>query len=52
MNKYAIYDQKGNWLYDIHADSPDEAIAEAKKSNRAAYRAELVDDTDEEGPHR
>lgn len=42
MNKYAIYNETGNWLFDIHADSEDEAVAQAKKADQTAYKARLV----------
>lgn len=42
MNKYAIYDYQGTYLFDIHASSVDEALAEAKKSSRDAWKATLI----------
>ena len=42
MNTYSIYADDGTYLFDIHADSEIEAIAEAKKSDKRAYDAEYV----------
>lgn len=42
MNKYAIYDEHGSWITDIHAESEDEALLEAKKFSRLAFTAKLI----------
>ncbi len=42
MKNYSVYDDQGIWMFDIWAYNADEAVMEAKKSNRAAYSAELV----------
>lgn len=42
MNKYAISDYNGNYLFDIQASSSDEALAQAKISNKDAWVAKLI----------
>lgn len=47
MTKYAIYDDGGIFLFDLHADSKDEAIAQAKRYNPKAYQAKVLVEEDE-----
>ena len=42
MNKYAIKDYEGRWLFDIQADSQGDAVYKAKQQNPDANSAELV----------
>lgn len=44
MRSWAIYDRGGKFLFNITADTADEALAYARKTERNAWRAELVID--------
>ena len=42
MNKYAVYDQYHNWLFDIHAVNATDAFALAKERDAKACGVELI----------
>lgn len=46
MKKWAIYDDKGNWLFNVHAETEQLALNQASESDNSAVKAELVSDVD------
>ncbi len=42
MNKYAVYDENNDWMFNIEADSEVEAVKIAKAEDARAYHAELI----------
>lgn len=42
MNKYAIFNVDGTWLFDIFADTASIALRDARSYTAEAHRSELV----------
>lgn len=42
MNKYSIFDDRGVLLFDLHAESITDALAQARAIDRRSFKALLV----------